>query len=143
MSIFKKLANWFRGVDEYDDDEDGYIDDSESDTDQRSGRRDRGDKNGDRVLKINTKTRLMVTLVKPKEFDECRDIANSLKQQNAVVLNLEDANPQTAGRIVDFLSGVAYANNGQIKRVSKSTFIITPYDVDISGMTSDDMDLEF
>ena len=35
--------------------------------------------------------------------------------------------------LVDFLSGVAYANNGQIKRVANSTFIITPYNVDIMG----------
>ena len=34
---------------------------------------------------------------------------------------------------MDFLSGVAYANNGQIKRVANSTFIITPYNVDIMG----------
>ena len=36
-------------------------------------------------------------------------------------------------RLIDFLSGVAYANNGQIKRVATSTFIITPYNVDIMG----------
>ncbi len=49
------------------------------------------------------------------------------------MLNLESTNKDTARRLVDFLSGVAYANNGQIKRVANSTFIITPYNVDIMG----------
>ena len=44
------------------------------------------------------------------------------------------------GRLVDFLSGVAYANNGQIKRVANSTFIITPYNVDIMGDLLDELE---
>lgn len=50
-----------------------------------------------------------------------------------MVLNLEKTEKDVSRRIVDFLSGVAYANNGKIQRVATSTFIITPYDVDISG----------
>ena len=42
-------------------------------------------------------------------------------------------------RLVDFLSGVAYANNGQIKRVANSTFIITPYNVDIKMCIRDSL----
>ena len=43
-------------------------------------------------------------------------------------------------RLIDFLSGVAYANNGQIKRVATSTFIITPYNVDIMGDLLDELE---
>lgn len=50
-----------------------------------------------------------------------------------MVLNLESANRDVARRLVDFLSGVAYANGGQFKRVANSTFIITPYNVDVMG----------
>ena len=49
------------------------------------------------------------------------------------MLNLESTSKEISRRLVDFLSGVAYANNGQIKRVANSTFIITPYNVDIMG----------
>lgn len=40
----------------------------------------------------------------------------------------------------DFLSGVAYANNGQIQRVANSTYIITPYNVDIMGDLLDELE---
>ena len=48
-------------------------------------------------------------------------------------MNLESVSKDVARRLIDFLTGVAYANNGQIKRVANSTFIITPYNVDIMG----------
>ncbi len=52
---------------------------------------------------------------------------------HTVVLNLEDTKKEVSRRIIDFLSGVAYANGGKIKRVSTSTYIITPYNVDLTG----------
>ena len=56
-----------------------------------------------------------------------------LREKRTVVLNLESTKKEVSRRLVDFLSGVAYANSGQIKRVAASTFIITPYNVDIMG----------
>ena len=54
-------------------------------------------------------------------------------KMHTVVLNLENTSKDVSRRILDFLSGVAYANNGKIKRVSTATFIITPYNVDLTG----------
>ena len=56
------------------------------------------------------------------------------------MLNLESTSKDIARRLIDFLSGVAYANNGQIKRVAASTFIITPYNVDIMGDLLDELE---
>ena len=58
----------------------------------------------------------------------------------AVVLNLESANKDVARRILDFLSGVAYANDGQIKKVANCTFIITPYNVGLMGDLLDELE---
>ena len=52
---------------------------------------------------------------------------------HTVVLNLEDTNKDMARRILDFLSGVAYANRGKIKRVATNTYIIIPSNVDLTG----------
>ena len=57
----------------------------------------------------------------------------------------EGAAPKRNGKVVNIhattqLSGVAYANNGQIKRVANSTFIITPYNVDIMGDLLDELE---
>ena len=72
--------------------------------------------------------------MKPERFEEASDIADSLNAKKTVVLNLESASKEVARRLVDFLSGVAYANQGNVKKIANSTFIVTPYNVDISGI---------
>ena len=64
---------------------------------------------------------------------DTRAIADELLKVHTVVLNLEDTNKDVSRRILDFLSGVAYANGGKVKRVATRTFIITPYNVDLTG----------
>lgn len=84
---------------------------------------------GNKVVNINTTTQLAVVLVKPDRFENAAEIADHLKDKRTVVLNLEQTNKDVARRLVDFLSGVAYANEGKIKKVANSTYIITPYNV--------------
>lgn len=92
------------------------------------------------VVNINTTAQLQVVLVKPERFEDASSIADHLNEKRTVVLNLEAANRDVARRLVDFISGVAYANKGQIKRVANSTFIITPYNVDVVGDLLDDLE---
>lgn len=93
-----------------------------------------------KVVNINATTQLEVVLVKPERFDDASGIADHLNNKRTVVLNLESTNKDVSRRLVDFLSGVAYANNGQIKRVANSTFIITPYNVGIVGDLLDELE---
>ena len=93
-----------------------------------------------KVVNIHATTQLQVVLVKPEHFEDASTIADHLNNKRTVVLNLESASKELARRLVDFLSGVAYANNGQIKRVANSTFIITPYNVDIMGDLLDELE---
>lgn len=93
-----------------------------------------------KVVNINATTQLQVVLVKPERFEDASGVADHLNGKRTVVLNLESTNKDVARRLIDFLSGVAYANNGQIKRVANSTFIITPYNVDIMGELLDELE---
>ena len=89
---------------------------------------------GGKAKTINfSQSQMQVVLVKPDRFEDVTSIADHLNAKKTVVLNLEAANRDVSRRIIDFLSGVAYANKGQIKRVANSTFIITPFNVDIMG----------
>ncbi len=71
-------------------------------------------------------------VVKPERFDNVLQIANHLLNRRTVVLNLEDTNKETARRLLDFLSGVAYSINGNLKRVANNTYVITPCNVEVS-----------
>ncbi len=93
-----------------------------------------------KVLNINATAQLKVALEKPQRFDDASAVADHLNAKRTVVLNLEAANKDVSRRILDFLSGVAYALNGQIKKVANCTFIITPYNVDIMGDLLDELE---
>ena len=94
----------------------------------------------DKVVNIHTTAQLQVVLVKPERFEEAAAIGDNLNEKRTVVLNLESTNRDVARRLLDFLSGVAYASNGQIKRVANSTYIITPYNVDVMGDLIDELE---
>lgn len=93
-----------------------------------------------KVVNIHTTTQLQVVLVKPEKFENAAEIADHLRDKRTVVLNLESTNKDVARRLLDFLSGVAYANEGKIKKVAISTYIITPYNVDIMGDLIDELE---
>ena len=73
-------------------------------------------------------------------FDGASEIAEHLRDRRAVLLNLEKTDPAVARRLIDFLSGVAYAQDGKIRRVASATYIITPFNVDLMGDQLDDME---
>ena len=75
-----------------------------------------------KVVNIHTTTQLQVVLVKPDRFENAAEIADHLREKRTVVLNLEQTNKDIARRLLDFLSGVAYANEGKIKKVAISTY---------------------
>jgi cell division inhibitor SepF len=93
-----------------------------------------------KVVNIHTTTQLQVVLVKPERFENASEIADHLREKRTVVLNLESTNKEIARRLVDFLSGVAYANEGKIKKVAVNTYIITSYNVDILGDLIDELE---
>lgn len=94
----------------------------------------RVDPRENKVVNFNSKAQLQMVVFKPTSFgEEARNIADELLQRHTVVLNLERAEKETARRIVDFLSGVAYANHGKLKPIASNIVIITPYNVDLTG----------
>ncbi len=97
-------------------------------------------KKDNKVVNIHTTTAVQVVLSKPDRFEQAAEIADHLREKRTVVMNLETTNKDVARRLVDFLSGVAYANDGKIKKVAINTYIITPFNVDIMGDLIDELE---
>lgn len=95
---------------------------------------------GSRVVNINASTQLQVVLVRPESFDSVGQIADHLRERRAVLLNLEQTEKNVARRLVDFLSGCAYALDGKIKKVATSTYLVTPFGVDIMGDVMEELE---
>lgn len=76
-------------------------------------------------------TALELKVVKPQHFESVPQIADHLLNKRTVVLNLENTNKETARRLIDFLSGVAYSIDGSIKKIASNAYVITPSNVDV------------
>ena len=80
-------------------------------------------------------TGVELKVIRPESYEEVRTVADNLIAGCTVVLNVESLDKPIIFRMLDFLNGVTYCQDGEIKRVAPSTFIITPHsDVDISDM---------
>ena len=148
MGIFDDLKKWAHP---YDDEDEEYEEDfpdlaNRGETGafaERGSARSSAAKEDDRrnkVVNIHATTQLKVVLVKPERFENASEIADHLKEKRTVVINLESTNKDIARRLIDFLSGVAYAGEGKIKKVAANTYIITPYHVDIMGDLIDELE---
>lgn len=139
---FKKMLNIDDGYFDDVDDEDMEYDPSVSENGRRTDRRPSSPlaPTGTKVVDIHTTAKLQVVLKKPERFEEATAIADELLDKRTVVLNLECTAKDEAARLLCFLSGVAYANGGKLKKIANNTYIITPYNVDVMGDLLDELE---
>lgn len=77
-------------------------------------------------------------LLEPRAYSESQQIADYLKNRNAVVVNLKRVTPDQAKRIVDFLYGTIYAIGGDLQKLGGGIFLCTPNNVNVEGNISED-----
>ena len=70
-------------------------------------------------------------VVRPTSFEEVGTIADYLIAGCTVVLNLELLDKAATVRMLDFINGVTYTKDGEIKNVALNTYIITPNGIDV------------
>ncbi|PKM63399.1 MAG: cell division protein SepF [Firmicutes bacterium HGW-Firmicutes-21] len=133
MGLFNRFSDLFKAEEEY---EEGYENNYEEDVAEEQTVQQPAPRQTVPTRAtggIGSSSSLEMKVVKPERFEAVTQIGDHLLARRTVVLNLEDTNKETVRRIIDFCSGVAFAIEGQIKRVANSTYIITPKNVDVSG----------
>ena len=119
-------------VDEYDEgmiyEEDDYAEADVASRPDETGFASRGGTN----VTVATGSSIEMKVVTPKNYDTVTQIADLLLSKKTVLLNLESTNRETARRLIDFLSGVAYALHGDVQKVADNTYAITPSNVAVS-----------
>ena len=140
MSLIDELKKLTHPYEDEDEELEDFEEPARSSRDAFEDRRVKADDRRNKVVNIHATTQLKVVLVKPERFENASEIADHLKDKRTVVLNLESTNKDIARRLIDFLSGVAYAGEGKIKKVAANTYIITPYHVDIEGDLIDEVE---
>ena len=81
-------------------------------------------KRSGRAAPANAKPQM--SMASPVRFEEGAKLADSLLDGRTILLNLEKANKVDARRLLDFMSGAAYALGGYVRRVSGSIYLVVP-----------------
>ena len=127
--------------DDYDEDEDVYEDEEEpEDVEPTPPPREEPSRRREREYQEPPRRNSGGKVVNPERYENASEIADHLRDKRTVVLNLEKTQKDVARRLLDFLSGVAYAQEGKIKKVALQTYIVTPYNVDIMGDLIDELE---
>lgn len=138
-SIMGKFKNILKQPDEemeYDDyyDNDEQEEEAVAQPEETISSSDSSDDNQSNVFSIHDTTKVQFVLFKPEAFDkDITTMADELIKKNTVILNVEQTNKDVSRRIIDFLSGVAYAHDGKVSKVAEDTYIIMPSNVKLSG----------
>ena len=85
------------------------------------------------VQPIHSVADMQIILVQPKEFKDASLIADYLREMKFVVLNLAKTDPEVGRRLLDFVSGVLYSEDGHIMKIANRVFVAAPYFVDLLG----------
>lgn len=164
MGIFDELKRLARP---YDDDEDDFLDEADEFEEEPQQEKPKmnpfagfsfggekteteskipapvrpGNNKGGKVVNLaGGNSAMQMVLAKPDRFEAAVEVADHLRDRRAVLMNLETTPKDTARRLIDFLSGVAYAMGGKIKKVSANTYIITPSSVNLMGELMDELE---
>ena len=73
-----------------------------------------------------------VQVVAPTRFGDAKEIADCLKTNRPVIVNLQVADRDLQRRMIDFCSGVTYALSGEMEKVADEVFLLAPTNVKVS-----------
>jgi cell division inhibitor SepF len=86
-------------------------------------------------IEVGEESGVKVVVIEPKSFDEAQEIIDDLKSGRPVIINFEDTDRELARRIIDFISGGAYALDGSTEKISNYVFLFAPKGVEITKET--------
>ncbi len=124
MSFSSKLSSFFS----VDDDFENYEEEprEESYPGSKATTESRDERN---VMALHNERRPLekkIMLFEPRIFSDVKAIAGKLLAEQA-------------HRVVDFLSGVVFAVDGEIQRIGEQIFLCTPHDFEVEGNLTDTM----
>lgn len=72
-----------------------------------------------------------ITTIHPRSYNDAKVIGESFRNNIPVIMNVTDMDVSEAKRLVDFSSGLTFALNGNIERVTEQVFLLTPANLEV------------
>ena len=85
------------------------------------------------VVRMGRGSKQEVVLFRPGIFNDTSKAADDLRNNKAVIVNMENVDKAMARRVVDFLSGCVYALDGKVNKIAQSAYLFCPHNMDVIG----------
>lgn len=143
-----KVKKWFFEEDDDDEEFDGLEEDTQEEAPEEEApaapeapkanifEKAKSNRTTEVVNKLNANKNNELVLFEPRSYSETQDIAAYLKAGKAAVVNLHRLQKEQSKRVIDFLSGVIYAIDGDIQQIGPKIFLCTPKGIGVSGNIS-------
>ncbi len=136
MGYTQKIKDWF--FEEQEDDDEDVVQVDNIDADEEIKRtsmfeKPKSTKTSDAVKALSANKDSHLVLFEPRAYSETQEIATFLKQKRAAVVNLHRLQKEQSKRVIDFLSGVIFAIEGDIQQIGPKIFLCTPKNIGVSG----------
>ncbi|MCD7894728.1 MAG: cell division protein SepF [Erysipelotrichaceae bacterium] len=129
-----KIKNWFFEEGEDDTTEDVVIDtNDENKTTTSDFEQPKSVKTSNAIRQFSANKDSHLILFEPRAYSETQEIATYLKQKRAAVVNLHRLQKEQSKRVIDFLSGVIFAIEGDIQQIGPKIFLCTPKNIGVTG----------
>ncbi len=137
-----KVKKWFFEEEDEDDvfEEEPVVETQETSAAQKASLFEKAKSNraSEAISNLNANSNLV--LFEPRSYSETQDIASYLKNKKAAVVNLHRLQKEQSKRVIDFLSGVIYAIEGDIQQIGPKIFLCTPKNISVAGSINLDDD---
>ena len=144
MGYGEKVKKWF-----FEEDDDDVYENEEIDTEEESVKstslfeKAKSTKTTDAMKALSANKDSHLILFEPRAYSETQEIATYLKQKRAAVVNLHRLQKEQSKRVIDFLSGVIFAIEGEIQQIGPKLFLCTHKNIGVSGnITMDDSETD-
>ena len=144
MGYGEKVKKWF-----FEEDDDDVYENEEIDTEEESVKstslfeKAKSTKTTDAMKALSANKDSHLILFEPRAYSETQEIATYLKQKRAAVVNLHRLHKEQSKRVIDFLSGVIFAIEGDIQQIWPKIVLWTPKNIGVSGnITMDDSETD-
>jgi cell division inhibitor SepF len=69
----------------------------------------------------------------PRSFNSAQEVADTFKDGQPVIVNLQDVDRDLSRRLIDFASGLCYGLGGSMEKVANGVYLLTPANVEVSA----------
>ncbi|MGL5066649.1 MAG: cell division protein SepF [Sarcina sp.] len=140
MAVFEKVKG-FLGFDaEEDFEDDDFIEEEEHDyespvirTTQQAPQMSTPNSNNNKVVSIHAASDAKVVITRPTKYDDSIDICTALRNRNIVIINTSALETKVARRLLDFVSGAAYALDGNLDDIETRVYVVSPSNVQVTN----------